>query len=112
MGRKEYYTNVADECVKAKLKAKETLKEFIAEYGEQTYDWEKYDESPSIPSIYFGEDITDAYITKIWLDKDSLIVNEHAYYLNEDRENIYLDNEFFVDYVELLDWIVLFHKTK
>lgn len=111
MERKEYYTNATYECDKAKRKAKEILKEFIAEYGEQTYNWEENGDAPVIPSIHFGEDVAYAYITKIWLDNDSLIVNEHAYFLNEDKENIYLDNEF-VDYVELLDWVVIYHYTK
>lgn len=68
------------------------------------FDWEE-EGAPSIDSLQFGDDVADSYITKIWYDKGLIMVNLHAYYVGDDRENIDLSCECNVDYEDILDWL-------
>lgn len=69
------------------------------------FDWEN-EGAPSISSSQFDDDLTDAYITKIWFDGSLVMVNLHAYYLGEDREDISLYDECEVDYADILSYLI------
>jgi len=71
------------------------------------FDWEN-ESAPSYPSGAFQDDLTDVYITKIWLDRDLIKVNLHAYYIGEDLEDIDLNDDVCVDWEDLLD--ALYYK--
>lgn len=68
------------------------------------FDWEDCS-APSICSLQFGDDVADSYITKIWYDRGLIMVNLHAYYIGDDRENIDLASECNVDYEDILDYL-------
>ena len=67
------------------------------------FDWEEGC-APSIASTNFGRDLADSYITKIWYD-GLVMVNLHAYYVGDDRENIDLASECNVDYEDILAYL-------
>ena len=69
------------------------------------FDWEE-DGAPSYASTQFGDDLADAYVTAIWLDKGLIKVNLHAYYIGEDRENIDLNDETCADWEGILDTLI------
>lgn len=89
---------------------KATIKECLVKLGATdeehgiVFDWED-GSAPSICSLQFGDDVADSYITKIWYDKGLVIVNLHAYYVGDDRENIDLACECNVDYEDILDYL-------
>ena len=69
------------------------------------FDWEE-DGAPSYASTQFDDDLADAYVTAIWLDKGLIKVNLHAYYIGDDRENIDLNDETCVDWDDILDTLI------
>ena len=88
------------------VKAKKLVKEVLNELGgSMEFDWEVRD-TPSINSGVFEDDVTDCYITKIYLDHDLVMANLHAYYLNEDADGIDLADEVDTDWVDILDYLV------
>lgn len=83
-------------------KIKNAIKEILAELNEPV-EWEWEDYAPSYASGQFGDDLNDSFITKIWLDNDTIMVNLYAYYLGEEKENIDLADECCVDWEDILD---------
>lgn len=69
------------------------------------FDWNE-NNAPSISSISFCEDQTDAYIEMIWFDHGLIKVNLYAYYLGERRDNVELSSECNTDYLDVLDYLV------
>lgn len=65
------------------------------------FDWDE-GQAPSYCSGEFQDDVTDAYITKIWLQNGLIMVNLHAYYLGEDVENVDLNDDVNVDWEDIL----------
>lgn len=89
-------------------KAGELCIELLNEIEGQSlsFDWEEND-APSYPSGQFSDDITDAYITRVYLEDGSLYVDLHAYYLSEDLFHVNLAedccNEVYVDLLEYIN---------
>ena len=79
------------------------VRQLLREKGEPVeFDWENGN-APSYASCSFNSDLTDVYITKIWLDENGIIrVNLHAYYLGEDKEDVDLHDDTCVDWQDIL----------
>ena len=86
---------------------KNAIKECLTKIGKPVeFDWEN-NGAPSYASGAFDEDLTDAYITKIWLGKGGLIlVNLYAYYLGDEREEVDLADECCVDWEDILEYLI------
>jgi len=85
---------------------KDAVKECLITIGHPVYfDWEN-SYAPSIASINFDEDLADSYISKIWYDNGLVMVDLHAYYIGEDRENIDLSRECNVNWEDILDYLI------
>lgn len=87
---------------------KASLLSLLEQHGKPIeFDWEN-GYAPSIVSGQFDDDITDCYITKIWADKGLVMVNIHAYYLGDDREDIDLSRECLgaSDYAEIMEYVL------
>lgn len=85
---------------------KNAVREALLKIGHPVeFDWDNGN-APSISSGNFDDDITDAYVSKIWLDGDLIKVNLHAYYLGDDREDIDLGDECDVPYADILDYLL------
>ena len=70
-----------------------------------TWDWEEED-APCIETDCFDDDITDTYVTAMWLDGKAIMVNLHAYYKADDKEDVMLSNVICGDdYLEILGYL-------
>ena len=101
------YKDLINKAREINNECQNAVREILAKKTQITFDWENSD-APSISSMNFDEDITDAYITKIWLDDGMngiVKVNLHAYYLGEDKEDIDLNDEI-VEWDEILDYLI------
>lgn len=83
------------------------LKELLENIGEPvSFDWEE-NNAPSISADCFGDDIADAYVTKIWVENGLVKVNLHAYYASEDsHDNVLTDVCVVPDYADLIDYVL------
>lgn len=85
--------------------AKELVIETLRKIGKPIeFDWENIC-APCMVSSAFDDDVTDAYISKLWLDGDLVKANLRAFYIGEDRENIDLSDECNIDWLDVLDWV-------
>jgi len=67
------------------------------------FDWDESGDAPSHVSTLFDDDICDCYISKIWLeDNQHIYVDLHAYYLQDDREHVFLADDGDADYMDIL----------
>ena len=95
-----------DKFNEMKRDVKQLLMDCLIEIGHPIeFDFDECD-APSISSGRFDDDLTDAYITKIWCNNGLVYVNLHAYYLGEDREGVDLSDEYDVDYADILLYIL------
>lgn len=103
------YKDLVNKANEINNECQNAVREILAnEKKKISFDWNNCD-APSIASQQFDEDITDAYITDIWLDggmNGIIKVNLHAYYLGEDREDIDLNDEIGVDWSDILDYLI------
>lgn len=84
---------------------RELLKEQnITKENPLIFDWEDGD-APSMISGDFEDDICDCYITKIYLDGDYIYADLHAYYLQDDRYRVLLNNEHNVDWGDIMEYL-------
>lgn len=85
---------------------RELLKEQnITKENPLIFNWEDGD-APSIISGDFEDDICDCYITKIYLDGDYIYADVHAYYLQDDRYRVLLNNEHNVDWGDIMEYLM------
>ncbi len=85
---------------------RELLKELnITKEKPLVFDWEDGD-APSMISGDFEDDICDCYITKIYLDGDYIYADLHAYYLQDDRYRVLLNNEHNVDWGDIMEFLL------
>ena len=96
-----------DNANETRKQIKNAIKECLLKIGKPVkFDWEE-NGAPSYASGAFDEDLTDAYITKIWLDKSGLILaNLYAYYLGDDRKKVDLADECCVDWEDILGYLI------
>lgn len=66
------------------------------------------DNAPSIASSSFDDDLTDAYITKIWIENGIIKVDLYAYYIADDRFGRDLSRELVgaEEYADILDYVI------
>jgi hypothetical protein len=84
---------------------RELLKEQnITKENPLIFDWEDGD-APSMVSGDFDDDLCDCYITKIYLDGDYIYADLHAYYLQDDRYQVLLNNEHNVDWGDIMEYL-------
>jgi hypothetical protein len=84
---------------------RELLKEQnITKENPLIFDWEDGD-APSMISGDFDDDLCDCYITKIYLDGDYIYADLHAYYLQDDRYQVLLNNEHNVDWGDIMEYL-------
>jgi hypothetical protein len=84
---------------------RELLKEQnITKENPLIFDWEDGD-APSMVSGDFDDDLCDCYITKIYLDGDYIYADLHAYYLQDDRYQVLLNNEHNVDWGDIMGYL-------
>jgi hypothetical protein len=84
---------------------RELLKEQnITKENPLIFDWEDGD-APSMISGDFDDDLCDCYITKIYLDGDYIYADLHAYYLQDDRYQVLLNNEHNVDWGDIMGYL-------
>lgn len=83
------------------------LKELLEDIGRPiSFNWFE-DDAPSINADCFGDDIADAYVTKIWAENNLVKVNLHAYYIGEDVEDKVLKDVCVTpNYADLIDYIL------
>lgn len=85
---------------------RELLKEQnITKENPLIFDWEDGD-APSMVSGDFDDDLCDCYITKIYLDGDYIYADLHAYYLQDDRYRVLLNNEHNVDWGDIMEFLM------
>lgn len=85
---------------------RELLKELnITKEKPLVFDWENGD-APSMISGDFDDDLCDCYITKIYLDGDYIYADVHAYYLQDDRYRVLLNNEHNVDWGDIMEFLL------
>lgn len=85
---------------------RELLKEKnITKENPLIFNWEDGD-APSMISGDFEDDICDCYITKIYLDGDYIYADLHAYYLQDDRYRVLLNNENNVDWGDIMEYLM------
>ena len=85
---------------------RELLKEQnITKENPLIFDWEDGD-APSMISGDFDDDLCDCYITKIYLDGDYIYADLHAYYLQDDRYRVLLNNEHNVDWGDIMEFLM------
>ena len=99
--------NLVDTSINLNSLLKNAVKDALIKIGHPVeFNWDD-DLAPVISSNSFTKnDLADSYITKIWLDEDKVMVNLHSFYLGEDRENIDLQNEYDVDYADILTYLI------
>jgi len=108
-------TKEMKECIKreeeAQMDAKSYVEEILSEKGEFEFDWEDSD-APSLVSTTFDDDITDAYITRLWAEKtdeENIVIyaNLHACYIGDEAERVSLGHdECNVDWCDILWWLL------
>ena len=69
------------------------------------FDWENGD-APSMISGDFEDDVCDCYITKIYLDGEYIYADVHAYYLQDDRYRVLLNNEHNVCWGDIMEFLL------
>lgn len=85
-----------------------TLVNLLLQYGATSketaikFDWDGGC-APCLASVNFGDDLADAYITSIYADGRCIYIDLHAYYLQEDIEDILLTEEPNADNGVMLD---------
>ena len=91
---------------KTRIELRDAVKVRLAEVGQPVeFDWEE-NEAPSYASSAFDNDLSDAYITKIWLNDGRVFANLYAYYLGETATNVDLTNEAYVDWDDILEHLI------
>ena len=100
------YSNIQRTMHERGLKiVRELLKEQnITKENPLIFDWEDGD-APSMVSGDFDDDLCDCYITKIYLDGDYIYADLHAYYLQDDRYQVLLNNEHNVDWGDIMEYL-------
>lgn len=70
------------------------------------FDW-KENYAPAITTCEFGDDITDAFVTKIYLNGNSgVYVDLYAYYLCDNRENVCLNHEYQTEWIDIIEYLI------
>ena len=70
------------------------------------FDWENGD-APCVVSGDFDDDLTDCYITKLYLDGEcGIFADLHAYYICNDREDVFLNDENNTDWSDIIDCLL------
>ncbi len=69
-------------------------------------DWEECN-APSHISTYFDDDLADTYITAIWVENEEVMGNLHAFYIEEDLENVSIFQEPTTNWFDILDWLLV-----
>jgi len=105
---KDMATALVEQVATLKEKVKNAVLIALQEHGKAVeFDYDNGD-APSINVGCFDDDVTDAYITKIWADGGLVKANLHAYYLGDDREDIDLGDECLgaSDWADILDYVI------
>lgn len=86
---------------------RELLKEQnITKENPLIFNWWADGDAPSMISGDFEDDICDCYITKIYLDGDYIYADLHAYYLQDDRYRVLLNNENNVNWGDIMEYLM------
>lgn len=93
-----------DEYYKARDKAKQVLWDIVKERGSIEFDYEAGD-APSIASSIFQDDLTDAYIKRLWWNRGIVKADLYAYYLGMD-DTTDLECELEADYADILSFVM------
>lgn len=107
MTSEEMY-NLLERASEVKKQMQKAVVDCLKQIGHPVnFDWE-YSSAPSYASAEFNtSDFADAYISKIWLDgEDHIKVNLHAYYLGDDKEDVLLARQTYMDWQDLLSNLV------
>lgn len=106
METKEFYDKKIKQHYKFMKNVRQYIKDILKEKGGSvSFDWESC-EAPSYASGEFDEDLTDVYITKLYLDGDLIKADLHAYYLVDDLKGVDLADEMDVDWVDILQNLI------
>ncbi len=85
-----------------------TLVNLLMQYGATSretsikFDWDGGC-APSLASVNFRDELSDAYITSIYVDGHWIYIDLHAYYLQEDVEDVLITEEPNADNGVMLD---------
>ena len=101
----EEYKRQIENALNMEREVKKSVREILQERGPVSFDWESC-EAPSYASGEFDEDLTDVYITKLYLDGDLITADLHAYYLGDDLKGVDLADEMDVDWVDILQNLI------
>ena len=85
----------------------EQLAQVLDMYG-KPIEFDYSMDAPSIASGSFDDDLTDAYITKIWIESGVVKVDLYAYYIADDRFGRELARELVgaEEYADILDYVI------
>lgn len=93
-----------DEYFMARNKAKQVLWDIVKERGSIEFDYEAGD-TPSIASSIFQDDLTDAYINRLWWDRGIVKADLYAYYLGmHDTTDLECEPE--ADFADILTFVM------